>query len=109
MVINTDMKTKKYCVYKHTSLDSNKSYIGYTKHSITHRWNTHVNAANRGCYYHFARALRKYGTEGWKHEILFETNNMKYALYFKLGVPETFNLIKEFKKMKTKENKSCPV
>lgn len=55
-----------YCVYKHTT-PSGKVYIGITRQEPTKRWNN-----GKGYYYnvHFNRAIKKYGWENIKHEIL---------------------------------------
>lgn len=57
-----------YYVYKHTS-PSGKIYIGITQQRPTKRWGS-------GCNYdyndHFYNAIRKYGWNNFKHEILFE-------------------------------------
>jgi group I intron endonuclease len=59
-----------FIVYKHTNKINNKAYIGYTSHSLEHRWIGHIKTRNRKCA--FARALKKYGTDCdvWTHEIL---------------------------------------
>lgn len=56
-----------YLVYKHT-FPNNKVYIGITSQSVERRWR------NGNGYHHnlhFAFAIKKYGWENVKHEILF--------------------------------------
>lgn len=67
-------------VYKITNSLNDKSYIGYTRHSIEDRWNQHVRSAfkctgNRKFY----NALVKYGVTVWKKEILVEVNDVNEA------------------------------
>lgn len=51
---------------------SGKSYIGYTKFTVVKRWLQHCKDAINGSNNAFHKALRKYGTNGWKHELLEE-------------------------------------
>lgn len=55
-----------YCVYKHTAPDG-KIYIGITSQKVNRRWR------NGNGYYlnkHFMRAIKKYGWENFRHEIV---------------------------------------
>ena len=62
------MKGKTYTVYKHIS-PSNKVYIGITSIDPKQRWNSGYGyKSNR----HFTSAIKKYGWENIKHDILFE-------------------------------------
>ena len=57
-----------YFVYKHTS-PSGKVYIGITSNSLQRRWKGgHGYVTNP----HFMRAIKKYGWEAFKHEVLAE-------------------------------------
>ena len=58
---------KKWCVYMHTS-PSNKVYIGITC-DVKHRWRNHGEGYKGGTRIYYA--IRKYGWENFKHEILF--------------------------------------
>lgn len=72
-----------WIVYKHTSLNSGKAYVGVTKNSMYKRWRQHLNNAAQGSQSHFHRALRLYGDINWKHEILadrIDTLEEAYAL-----------------------------
>lgn len=60
----------KYKVYKHTT-PSNKVYIGITSQTISKRWQ---NGRGYITNEYFYRAIKKYGWENIKHEILF--NNL---------------------------------
>lgn len=53
----------------HTS-PSNKSYIGYTSYSIDKRLTAHLKESNQGSDRIFHKALRKYGVDNFKSEIL---------------------------------------
>jgi group I intron endonuclease len=66
-------------IYKHTCVENNKAYIGYTTRSIDDRWREHINMVNRGSKFHFHNAIRKYGLNSFIHEILInrEFENIK--------------------------------
>lgn len=63
---------KTWLVYKHTSVDTGKVYIGMTKHSIEKRWKQHCQEAfnTDRPVTHFHNALKKYGITNWIHEVL---------------------------------------
>lgn len=61
---------KQWTIYKHTSLQSGKSYVGLTQNTPLHRWKEHISAAKNGSPYHFHRAIRLYGPDNWELEIL---------------------------------------
>lgn len=67
----------KYVIYKHTS-PSGHSYVGYTKLSINKRWKAKISEV-KNLDLPLSKALRKYGQENWKHEVLFETNDKDEA------------------------------
>lgn len=56
-----------YTVYKHTS-PNGKVYIGITKLSVERRWQEGKNYKTSN---HFNNAIKKYGWDNIKHEILF--------------------------------------
>ena len=58
-----------YIVYKHTS-PSGKVYIGITGRTVKERWGKNGNGY-KYCPY-FYRAIKKYGWDNIKHEILYE-------------------------------------
>ena len=57
-----------WCVYKHTS-PSGKVYIGIAK-DVKHRWRN--NGAGYKGSTRIANAIKKYGWDKLKHEILFQ-------------------------------------
>jgi group I intron endonuclease len=61
---------KECVVYKHTNLINGKAYIGWTSLTIDERWNWHCRSANSGSISIFHKAIKKYGVNVWKHEIL---------------------------------------
>lgn len=70
-----DTKDKKFLVYKHTS-PSNKVYIGITSRKAEKRWNSGSGYANNE---YFTHAIKKYGWDNFKHEILFENLSREEA------------------------------
>lgn len=62
-------------VYMHTS-PSNKVYIGITSQEPKLRWG---NGCNYSSNEHFNRAIKKYGWDNFKHEILFSNLSLKEA------------------------------
>lgn len=72
-------------VYCHIHVESNRRYIGLTKHSMLKRWNRHVYSANKiknGKFYitsHFSNAIRKYGKDAFSHEILGKNLTLEEA------------------------------
>lgn len=76
-----------YTVYKHTS-PSGKVYIGITSLRPEERWGGGAKYAKNK---HFNRAIKKYGWENIKHEILFDGLSREDA--FKIEI----ELIKEYR------------
>ena len=78
---------KDYTVYKHTS-PSGKVYIGITSQELRKRWGN-----GRGYKYNdaFYNAIKKYGWENIKHEVLFIKLTKQEA------EKEEIRLIKEYK------------
>lgn len=62
-------------VYKITNRTNNKSYVGHTVRTLDARWKSHQSAARQGSRFRFHSAIRKYGIDDWKLEILFEDKN----------------------------------
>ncbi len=67
-----------YCVYKHTS-PSGKVYIGITKRTPNARWKNGLGYENNR---YFTNAIRKYGWENFKHEILYDSLSLEDACYY---------------------------
>ncbi len=63
-------------VYKVTNIQNHKIYIGYTK-NLDYRKLNHIRDSKYGSQLYFHRAIRKYGSQNFKWEILgyCETNN----------------------------------
>lgn len=58
-------------VYKITNIQNNKVYIGQTIRPVEQRFHRHINdAMNNILDTHFARAIRKYGKDSFKIEII---------------------------------------
>lgn len=58
-------------IYKITNIQNNKVYIGQTIRPIEQRFRRHINdALNCKLNTHFARAIRKYGKDNFKIEII---------------------------------------
>lgn len=62
------MVNEKYCVYKHTC-PNGKVYIGITMQGIKRRWGNGHNYSRQKL---FNSAIKKYGWDNIKHEVLFE-------------------------------------
>ena len=57
-------------IYKATNAINGKCYIGQTRHSLAHRKRVHLLKARQGLNTHFYQAIRKYGAEAFKWEVL---------------------------------------
>src|SRR5208337_2102431 len=95
-------------IYKITNSINNKAYVGQSQQTLEQRWNHHKSDAKRiGFNTHFYKAIRKYGTECWKQEILEEVNSvellneaeMKWIEYY-----NTFNRDKGYNSTSGGEN-----
>lgn len=64
------MEERIYKVYMHTNMENNKKYIGITMQENMHtRWK---NGRGYSHNTHFSKAIKKYGWDNFKHEILFK-------------------------------------
>jgi len=75
------MSEQIYCVYKHTS-PSGKAYIGQTN-NYKRRESEHRNHSRVECR-SFQNAIKKYGWDNFKHEILKENLNLEEANYWEI-------------------------
>lgn len=78
-----------YTVYAHINKTNGKMYVGITKRPVEERW---LNGEGyKNCIY-FDKAIRKYGWDGFDHEIIAshlteeEACNMEYLLIQKLNL-----------------------
>jgi group I intron endonuclease len=95
---DSSKESNKWIVYRHTCLITGLSYIGYTKKTLQRRWNEHVALANDKRIlkkkYCFQNAIKKYGTECWKHEILVaEINSVEEAAQLEKELIAKFNTV----------------
>ena len=109
-----------YKVYKHTT-PRGKVYIGITGNTVERRWQNGRNYKNNK---HFTNAIKKYGWDNIKHEILFDnltkeqaeekeillikkykSNNMNYGYNVENGGNATGKLSEETKKKISIANK----
>jgi hypothetical protein len=63
-------------VYKVTNTINGKAYAGQTIYDLEHRWNRHLSAARSGSKFRFHAAIRKYGPDPWKREVVYENDDM---------------------------------
>lgn len=66
------MENKNVCVYKVTNTVNNKIYIGQTSQIPTRRWSRHLRDAEKGLDLRFYRAIRKYGKDSFRFEVICE-------------------------------------
>jgi len=79
-------------VYQHINLITGKCYIGWTTNTIDGRWNQHVrNSIKKQINTKFQNALRKYGSECWKHIVLFECDTKSVAKQKEIELIEYYN------------------
>ena len=94
---------RKFCVYRHTS-PSGKYYIGITCQKVENRWGKngikYYNKNKRGQYVHslFIRAIKKYGWNNLKHEVLYDGLGEKQAKLIEIS------LIRESKRLNLSYN-----
>ncbi len=69
-----------YIVYKLTCSNTGKSYIGYSKNSLEHRWKEHLKRANAGRHGKLSHAIHKYGGNAFSREIVAQTEDKTKAL-----------------------------
>jgi group I intron endonuclease len=65
-----------FSIYKITNQINQKLYIGYTENT-TKRWRDHKSSKDQ---IHLHRAMRKYGTNAFSFEIIYQSQDKKYTL-----------------------------
>lgn len=82
--MNIYTQTMSYVIYKATCLVNQKSYIGKTK-NFNKRYNSHKSSSNnikeKDFNSVFHRAIRKYGFENFKWEIIYQSNDELFVTY----------------------------
>jgi group I intron endonuclease len=63
-------------VYRITNKTNGKSYIGQSVRTVDQRWKAHLSSVRQGSKFRFHSAIRKYGVDDWKLEILFEHDDI---------------------------------
>lgn len=74
-------------IYRYTNLLNGKIYIGKTAYTMAHRAGQHSSEARLGCRRPFHAALRKYGIENFKVEVIDKANDSELAAF-----KETFHI-----------------
>src|SRR5208282_2656486 len=70
---------KTWIVYLVHNMVNGKIYVGFTEMSFCGRWSLHCDAAYSGQPYLLPRAIRKYGPENFRYEILATVKTKKEA------------------------------
>lgn len=88
-------------IYKATNIINNKVYIGQTIHTLSVRKAQHERSHEYGYKTAFSNAIRKYGKDNFRWEVIYETNSIEdlnekesyYIKYYKSLVTENgYNL-----------------
>lgn len=80
-------------VYRITNLRNGKIYIGVTKCSVAKRWREHRSGAKRGVAGLLYDAMRKYGTEGFRIEVVYEASSLEEMLMVERGLIAQYGAI----------------
>lgn len=86
---------RKYNVYKIICLLNQKVYIGYTKHNIQYRFRQHVNKSKYNEVNKFLNAIRYYGSDNFKIELLISVDNKEDALNNEVHLIKEYNSIED--------------
>lgn len=65
-------------IYRITNTVNSKSYVGLTSRSVRQRWTEHRRDAKKGSSLPLHSALRKYGPDSFKIEVLEECDSIEY-------------------------------
>ena len=68
---------KKWCVYLHTNKINGKRYVGITCKQPEKRWGKNGNQYKQSSY--IGKAIKKYGWDNFKHEVLLTNETFEYA------------------------------
>jgi group I intron endonuclease len=69
-----------YIIYRLTCTNTQKSYIGYSKNSLKHRWKEHLKWMKRGRRGKLSNAIRKYGADAFIREVIAQSEDKAEAL-----------------------------
>lgn len=83
-------------VYMLTNNISKKRYVGQTSRSLEERWRAHQSSARQGSKWRIHGALRKYGPDVFKKEILFESNEINEVKDFEANYIMNNGLLDEY-------------
>lgn len=62
-----------FIVYHVVNLRNAKGYVGFTGRPVEARWKAHLSSARQKSPFRFHSAIRKYGPDAWRIEILFSS------------------------------------
>lgn len=92
-------KEKTFTVYFHTNIDNNKVYVGITSQKIASRWGKngkkYLEKKKDGDFFQpkFARAILKYGWEGFTHTIFAEGLSRDEACLMEMTLIELYDSV----------------
>jgi group I intron endonuclease len=82
------MKKNNYVVYRHTA-PNGKMYVGITSQNVNGRWQ---NGKGYSHNQHFSNAIKKYGWDNFKHEILLDGLTSEQATWAEMFFIEYWDL-----------------
>lgn len=82
---------KKYKVYCHTLKIDGRKYIGITCQKPEYRWNNGEGYRTGDYHNRFYNAIKKYGWDAFKHEILYENISKEEATQIEISLIEKYN------------------
>lgn len=71
---------KIYRIYRCTNIISGKTYIGFTNKKLEKRIIEHTSASKNGSNYLLHKAIRKYGSDSFNWECIYESFDKDYTL-----------------------------